>query len=181
KTFNIEDVLTSIIEKLIHRHPHIYGDTIVVNVEEVKQNWEKLKLQEGKKSLLEGVPSSLPALIKAVRLQEKTAQVGFEWEGVDDVVAKVEEEFAEFKSTLLQENGSNKAREEEFGDLLFSLVNLSRYLHIDPEIALERTNRKFKSRFEYIEQHARQPLDDMTLDQMDALWSEAKKKEKEPT
>ncbi len=181
KTFNIEDVLTSIIEKLIHRHPHIYGDTIVENEEEVKQNWEKLKLQEGKKSLLEGVPSSLPALIKAVRLQEKTAQVGFEWEGVDDVVAKVEEEFAEFKSTLLQENGSNKAREEEFGDLLFSLVNLSRYLHIDPEIALERTNRKFKSRFEYIEQHARQPLDDMTLDQMDALWSEAKKKEKEST
>ena len=172
--FDIGDVLTSIVNKLIHRHPHIYGDVTVQDEEEVKQNWEKLKLREGKKSLLEGVPTGLPALIKALRLQEKTAQVGFEWERIDDVLAKVEEELQEFTSACQDDRASSREREAEFGDLLFSLVNLSRYLNIDPETALERTNRKFKSRFEYIEDHAPKALEHMSLEELDALWAEAK-------
>lgn len=172
--FDIGDVLESIVKKLIHRHPHIYGDVKVRDEEEVKQNWEKLKLQKGKKSLLQGVPDALPALIKAYRLQDKTAQVGFEWNHISDVIDKVEEELGEFKE-VYQENEPNHQRmEEEFGDLLFSLVNLSRYIGIDPETALERTNRKFKNRFEYIERNAPAALSDMTLEEMDALWNEAK-------
>lgn len=172
--FDIGDVLTTLVDKLIYRHPHIYGDVTVRDEEEVKQNWEKLKLREGKKSLLEGVPTALPALIKALRLQEKTAQVGFEWERIDDVLAKVEEELQEFKTACQDHQASSSEREAEFGDLLFSLVNLSRYLDIDPETALERTNRKFKSRFEYIEDHAPTELEHMSLEELDALWAEAK-------
>ncbi len=172
--FDIGDVLESIVKKLIHRHPHIYGDVIVKDEEEVKQNWEKLKLKEGRKSLLEGVPDALPALIKAIRLQDKTAQVGFEWTKIDDVMAKVDEELSEFKEAFHERHIDQKAMEEEFGDLLFSLVNLSRYMGIDPETALEKTNRKFKSRFEYIEKHAHSSLNDMSLEEMDVLWNEAK-------
>lgn len=173
--FDIGNVLESIVKKLIHRHPHIYGDIKVKDEEEVKQNWEKLKLREGKKSLLQGVPDGLPALIKAIRIQDKTAQVGFEWDHIDDVIRKVEEELNEFREACLLTDSDPVRREEEFGDLLFSLVNLSRYLEIDPETALEKTNRKFKSRFEYIEEHAPVPLHEMSLDQMDALWVEAKR------
>lgn len=172
--FDIGDVLTAVVQKLIHRHPHIYGDVEVRDEEEVKQNWEKLKLREGKKSLLEGVPDALPALIKAVRLQDKTAQVGFEWDHITDVVDKVEEELNEFKVACLQNESDDTDREEEFGDLLFSLVNLSRYMGIDPETALEKTNRKFKTRFEYIETNATTDLHEMTLEEMDTLWVEAK-------
>lgn len=174
KGFDIGDVLTAIVEKLIHRHPHIYGDVKVRDEEEVKQNWEKLKLKEGKKSMLEGVPDSLPALIKALRLQEKTAQVGFEWTHIDDVLKKVDEELGEFRTACKQHEVGHASREEEFGDLLFSLVNLSRYLNIDPETALERTNRKFKRRFEYIEDRAPVSLHEMSLEEMDVLWKEAK-------
>lgn len=173
--FDIGDVLESVVKKLIHRHPHIYGDTVVKGEEEVKQNWEKLKLREGKKSLLQGVPDGLPALIKAMRIQDKTAQVGFEWNHIDDVIKKVEEELNEFKEAGLHPDMNPAQREEEFGDLLFSLVNLSRYLDIDAETALEKTNRKFKSRFEYIENHAPVPLHQMSLEEMDALWVEAKR------
>lgn len=175
--FDIGDVLTSIVDKLIHRHPHIYGDVKVESEEDVKQNWEKLKLREGKKSLLEGVPTGLPAMIKALRLQEKTAQVGFEWQNTDDVIAKMDEELEEFKNSIEQKNASREDREAEFGDLLFSVINLSRYLEIDPETALERTNRKFKSRFEFIEKHAPKELDQMTLEQLDELWDQAKNHE----
>lgn len=172
--FDIGDVLEAVVQKLIHRHPHIYGDVLVKDEDEVKQNWEKLKLQEGKKSLLEGVPVSLPALIKAQRLQEKTAQVGFEWTNIDDVMAKVDEELSEFREAFQSQSQDKSAMEEEFGDLLFSLVNLSRFMGIDPETALERTNRKFKNRFEYIEMNSTIPLSEMTLDEMDELWNTAK-------
>jgi len=146
-------------------------------MEEVKQNWEQLKLREGKKSLLAGVPNSLPAMVKAYRMQEKTKQVGFEWENAAQVWAKVEEELGE-----LRDNVRNKAPqqdiEEEFGDVLFSLVNYARFIGVDPETALERVNRKFKSRFEYIEAQAPRPLREMTLAEMDVLWEEAKAKER---
>lgn len=174
-SFDIGDVLESIVQKLIHRHPHIYGDVKVQDEEEVKQNWEKLKLKEGRKSLLEGVPGALPALIKAVRLQDKTAQVGFEWTKIDDVKNKVEEELSEFMEVFQENPIDQNKMEEEFGDLLFSLVNLSRYMDIDPETALEKTNRKFKNRFEYIEKHAHTALNKMSLEEMDILWNEAKR------
>lgn len=171
--FNIADALHAICDKLIARHPHIYGDVKVKDEEEVKQNWEQLKLKEGKKSLLAGVPVSLPAMVKAYRMQEKTKQVGFEWENTEQVWAKVEEELGE-----LHDNIRNKAPqqeiEEEFGDVLFSLVNYARFIGVDPETALERVNRKFKSRFEYIETQAPKPLIEMTLEEMDVLWNEAK-------
>ncbi len=174
--FDIADALHAICDKLISRHPHIYGDVQVADDEEVKRNWEQLKLKEGKKSLLEGVPNSLPAMVKAYRMQEKTKQVGFEWENTEQVWAKVEEELGE-----LQENVRNGAPremvEDEFGDVLFSLVNYARFVGVDPETALERVNRKFKRRFEYIEANAPRPLKDMTLGEMDALWNEAKGKE----
>jgi MazG family protein len=174
-SFDIADSLNAICEKLIFRHPHIYGDVKVKDEEEVKANWEKLKLKEGKKSVLEGVPKSLPAMVKAYRMQEKTAKVGFEWENADQVWEKVEEEIGELKEamTLNQEE-----REEEFGDVLFSLINYARFIKVDPETALEKINRKFKRRFEFIEKHAPKDLDDMTLIEMDALWNEAKMIEK---
>ena len=174
QSFDIADALNAICDKLIKRHPHIYGDVKVKDEEEVKKNWEQLKLQEGKKSVLAGVPKSLPAMVKAYRMQEKTKQVGFEWENAGQVWDKVEEEIQEFKETL-EQNMSQERREEEFGDILFSLVNYARFIKIDPETALERVNIKFKKRFEYIEAHAPKDLNDMTLAEMDLLWEAAKK------
>lgn len=175
KAFNIEEALHEVCEKLINRHPHIYGDVTVADEEEVKRNWEKLKLKEGKKSVLEGVPQSLPAMVKAYRMQEKTAKVGFEWESKEQVWDKVREEMEEFQETI-DKGMSAEKKEEEFGDVLFSLINYSRFIDIDPETALEKINRKFKSRFEYIEKNAPKDLDDMTLEEMDVLWNEAKLK-----
>lgn len=169
--FTLIDVLNTNSDKLIRRHPHIYGDLKVENEEEVKKNWEKIKQSEGK-SILAGVPNSLPAMVKAVRLQEKTAQVGFEWDHIDQVWEKVTEELQELKEAV-----KNKEKEEEeLGDLFFALINYSRFLKIDPESALEKCNRKFKSRFEYIEKNAGRPLTEMSLEEMDELWNEAKKK-----
>ena len=172
--FDIADALHTVCDKLIKRHPHIYGDVQVQNEEDVKRNWEQLKLQEGKKSVLAGVPNSLPAMVKAYRMQEKTKQVGFEWENSEQVWAKVEEELGELHEVVMQ-GGSPERVEEEFGDVLFSLVNYARFQGIDPETALERVNRKFKKRFEYIEAHAPRDLREMSLQEMDALWNEAKK------
>lgn len=176
KAFDIADALNDICEKLIRRHPHIYGDLKNVSEDDVKNNWEQLKLKEGKKSMLEGVPNALPAMVKAYRLQEKTAKVGFEWENTDQVWEKVVEEIGEFHEAKTQNMGFDKL-EDEFGDILFALVNYARFMNIDPEIALERTNKKFKRRFEYVEQNAPKPLIDMTLEAMDGLWNEAKKTE----
>ena len=174
--FDIADVANEICDKLIHRHPHIYGDVKVANEEEVKQNWEKLKLKEGKKSVLEGVPKGLPSLVKASRIQEKVAGVGFDWEKPEQVWEKVQEELQEFQDEV---NSDNKdAMEAEFGDVLFSLVNYARFLKINPENALERTNKKFIGRFQYLESKAKglgKELKDMTLAEMDIFWEEAKK------
>jgi MazG family protein len=175
QSFDIADALNSVCEKLIQRHPHIYGDVIVKDEAEVKANWEKLKLKEGKKSVLEGVPKSLPAMVKAYRMQEKTATVGFEWENTEQVWEKVQEEIEELKEAELL---SHAEKEEEFGDVLFSLINYARFIKVDPETALEKVNIKFKKRFEYIEAHATKDLNDMTLSEMDALWNDAKKVEK---
>lgn len=175
--FDIGSVIEQICEKLIRRHPHIYGDIQVSGEEEVKRNWETIKMGEGKKSVLSGVPDSLPAMIKAYRMQDKTRQVGFEWENDQQVWAKVEEEIEEFKE-IVQLNGSKEALEDEFGDILFSLINFARYKGIDPETSLERVNLKFKRRFEYIESRAPKPLKEMTLGEMDALWDEAKELER---
>ncbi len=172
--FEIADALYAVNEKLISRHPHIYGDTIVKDEEEVKRNWEMLKLKEGKKSVLGGVPQSLPAMVKAYRMQEKTAKVGFEWDDVAQVWDKVEEELGELKEAIdLQDQ--NKI-EEEYGDVLFALINYARFIKVDPETALEKINKKFKRRFEYIEDHAQKPLNEMGLEAMDNLWNEAKSK-----
>ncbi|AXO81548.1 nucleoside triphosphate pyrophosphohydrolase [Olleya aquimaris] len=174
--FDIADVCNSICEKLIHRHPHIYGDVKVENEEDVKRNWENLKLKEGKTSVLEGVPNSLPALVKASRIQEKVAGVGFDWEKPEQVWEKVEEELNEFKVEV--DKGDADAMEDEFGDVLFSMVNYARFLNISPENALERTNKKFKKRFQYLEAQAKainKELKDMTLGEMDVFWEEAKK------
>jgi MazG family protein len=171
-SFDIADALNAVSEKLISRHPHIYGDVVVKDEEDVKANWEKLKLKEGKKSVLEGVPSSLPAMVKAYRMQEKTAKVGFEWENTEQVWEKVQEEIEELKEAMTM---SQEKREEEFGDVLFSLINYARFIKVDPETALEKINIKFKRRFEYIEKNAPKSLDDMTLSEMDVLWNEAKK------
>lgn len=176
--FDITSVLTDVCDKLVRRHPHIYGDTEVSGEEEVKQNWESIKKSEGKKSVLSGVPDSMPALIKAYRMQDKTKQVGFEWENEGQVWEKVEEEMAEFKEAAMS-NADHSELEDEFGDILFSLVNFARYKQIDPETALERVNQKFKRRFEYIESAAPKDLKEMTLEEMDALWNEAKVLEKE--
>lgn len=173
--FNIEDVLNFLCEKLIRRHPHIYADTKVENEEDVKANWEKIKLQEGKKSILSGVPKSLPAIVKAFRIQEKAKQVGFEWENKEQVFDKVNEEMSELQEVVQSTIPNQEKLEEEFGDLLFSLVNYARFLNVDPELALEKTNRKFIKRFQYIEKNAPKKLEDMSLDEMDALWNEAKK------
>jgi len=175
KLFDVADSINYCCEKLIRRHPHIYGDTEVKDAEEVKKNWEQLKKKEGKKSVLSGVPNSLPALVKAYRMQDKTAQVGFEWENIDQVWEKVREEVGELHETISKAE-SIERKEDEFGDVLFSLVNYARFAGIDPETALAKTNRKFKSRFEYIEENASKSLEEMSLEEMDALWDEAKKK-----
>jgi len=174
--FTISDVIDAQCEKLIHRHPHIYGDVVVQDEEEVKRNWEKLKLKEGNKSVLDGVPPSLPAMIKAMRIQEKARGVGFDWEKEEQVWEKVEEEMDEFKAEA--EAGEMEKAHEEFGDLLFSLINYARFKHINPEEALERTNKKFIKRFKYLEEatlREGKTLSDMTLAEMDVYWNEAKK------
>ncbi len=179
QAFDIRDVLEGISDKLVHRHPHIYGDVQVDNAEQVADNWEKIKLEEGKKSVLSGVPPSLPPLLKAYRMQEKAKGVGFEWEKREQVWEKVVEEMQELHDEVEKDNPKEKL-EDEFGDLLFALVNYARYLGINPDDALERTNRKFIRRFQYIEtQSAKEGhnLTDMTLEEMDAYWNRAKKEE----
>lgn len=178
--FDIEHVCNEICEKLIHRHPHIYGNVEVKNEEEVKQNWEKLKLQEGKKSVLEGVPNSLPALVKANRIQEKVKAVGFDWEESHQVWDKVIEELNEFQTEV--KAGNQEKMESEFGDVLFSMINYARFLNINPEDALERTNLKFIKRFQYLESKAQEiskPLMEMSLEEMDVFWNQAKKMDKD--
>lgn len=171
--FDIASALNAVCDKLINRHPHIYGDITVKDEAEVKKNWEQLKMKEGKKSVLSGVPNSLPAMVKAFRMQDKTKQVGFEWENDHQVWEKVEEEIEEFKEVHLKNSNPDKI-EEEFGDVLFSLINFARYRGIDPETALEKINKKFKRRFEHIEARATIPLEGMSLEEMDVLWNEAK-------
>ncbi|MBC8035079.1 MAG: nucleoside triphosphate pyrophosphohydrolase [Chitinophagaceae bacterium] len=178
--FTLKNVLDGIAEKLISRHPHIYGNVKVKDEEDVKRNWEKLKLKEGKQSVLSGVPVSMPALIKAMRLQEKSKQVGFEWDNSEQVWEKVEEEMQELREAVQEKDALHT--EEEFGDLLFSLVNYARFLHIDAENALERTNKKFIGRFMAMEKMAAEKgssLDAMTLEEMDALWNSVKTQNKE--
>ena len=173
--FTLEEVIHGIAEKLIVRHPHIYGNVKVDNQEDVKKNWEKLKLKEGKKSILGGVPVSLPATVKALRLQEKARQVGFEWENKEQVWQKVEEETNELHAAVAK--GERDKIEDEFGDLVFSLINYARFLRIDPENALERTNKKFIDRFTKMETEALQQsksLGEMTLEEMDAIWNTIK-------
>jgi XTP/dITP diphosphohydrolase len=174
--FNIADVINSLCDKLIHRHPHIYSDVKVENEEQVKENWEKLKLKEGNTSVLAGVPKSLPALVKASRIQEKARAVGFDWDKPEQVWEKVEEELAEFKHEI-DNNSSHEKMENEFGDVLFSLINYARFRNINPEDALERTNKKFIKRFQYLEAEALKAgkeLSDMTLAEMDVHWNKAK-------
>ncbi len=179
--FDVADVLHGICDKLVSRHPHIYGDIKVENEEDVKRNWEQLKLKEGNKSVLSGVPGSLPALVKSMRIQEKARGVGFDWEEKSQVWAKVEEEMGEFKEMFDVETDQaidKEKAEGEFGDLLFSLVNYARFIDINPETALERTNKKFIKRFQYLEEKAKEAnknLKDMTLAEMDIFWEEAKK------
>ncbi len=177
--FDMADIADHISEKLIKRHPHIYGDVRVTDADEVKRNWEKLKMKEGKKSVLEGVPRSLPAMIKAMRMQEKAAGVGFDWPDKASVWKKVEEEMAELKRA--EEQNDPAAVEDEFGDLLFSLINYARFLGVNPETALEKTNKKFKRRFEKIEVEAGKQgkrIHEMSLEEMDAVWNREKRKEK---
>jgi XTP/dITP diphosphohydrolase len=172
--FTVESVLNRISDKLIDRHPHIYGDVEVKDEEEVKRNWEKLKLKEGKKSILQGVPKSLPALVKASRIQEKVKGIGFEWDNIEDVWAKVTEELNELKIEIDQKSENI---EEEFGDLIFSLVNLSRYIEVQPENALAKTNSKFIQRFQLMENMVESEnlkLEDMTLSEMDIYWEKSK-------
>ncbi len=174
--FDIADVCNSICEKLISRHPHIYGDVEVADEEEVKRNWENLKLKEGRNSVLEGVPKSLPALVKANRIQDKVSGVGFDWEEPQQVFEKVKEELDELQQEVSVDNKDKI--EAEFGDVLFSMINYARFLKVDPENALERTNKKFIKRFQYIEAKAKEigkSLKDMTLAEMDVFWEEAKK------
>ena len=173
--FDITSAIDKVCEKLIRRHPHIYGDVHVTDDEEVKQNWERLKMAEGKKSIFQGVPAALPPLVKAQRMQEKAAKVGFEWEEAEEVWSKVEEEIGELREAVV--SGTANERIGEFGDLLFALVNYGRFIEVDAHYALEKTNKKFRSRVEYIEKQAQKPLSEMTLGQMDALWNEAKNKE----
>lgn len=173
--FDIADVANGVCEKLIIRHPHIYGDVKVDDEEDVKRNWEKIKLKEGNKSVLGGVPKSLPALVKASRIQDKAAGVGFDWDNIDDVFAKVKEEIEELHTEVKAQK--HTAIEAEFGDVLFSLINYARFLKVNPEDALERTNKKFIARFQYLERKAAESgksLRDMTLAEMEAYWQEAK-------
>lgn len=174
--FDIADVCNEICDKLVYRHPHIYSDSVVKDEEEVKQNWEKLKLKEGKKSVLEGVPQSLPALVKASRIQDKVKGVGFDWEEPHQVWDKVQEELEELQVEV--KSGNQDKIEAEFGDVLFSMINYARFLNVNPEDALERTNKKFIKRFQYLESKAEElgkPLMEMTLAEMDVFWNEAKK------
>jgi XTP/dITP diphosphohydrolase len=174
--FDVTSVLNGICDKLIHRHPHIYGDVTADSEEEVKANWEKIKLKEGKKSVLEGVPNTLPALIKAMRIQEKVKGIGFEWSELEDVKNKVIEEFSELHEAQLNKNSDQIL--DEFGDVLFSLVNYARFIGINPEDALESTNQKFKARFQKMEDLIREDSENMTemsLDEMDVYWEKAKK------
>jgi XTP/dITP diphosphohydrolase len=178
--FTLEDVLKAITEKLIIRHPHIYGDVEVRNEEEVKKNWEKLKLKEGKESVLSGVPVGLPALVKAIRIQEKVKQVGFEWDHREQVYEKIMEELQELQVAVKENDAS--AMEEELGDLLFSVVNYARFLKVDADSALERTNLKFINRFQLLEKEVRSEgknLQEMSLEEMDELWNAIKKRNKE--
>ena len=173
--FTLEEVINGVCEKLIVRHPHIYGDVKVENDEDVKQNWEKIKLKEGKKSVLGGVPKSLPALVKAIRLQEKSKTVGFEWDNTSQVWDKVKEEMKELEEAVA--TGQKDKMEDEMGDVLFSLVNFARFLQVDAENALERTNKKFIERFTGMEKAAAEEnrlLHDMSLEEMDALWNKMK-------
>lgn len=173
--FDIADVANGVCDKLIIRHPHIYGDVKVDNEEDVKRNWEKIKLKEGNKSVLGGVPKSLPALVKASRIQDKAAGVGFDWDNIDDVFAKVKEEIEELHAEVKAQK--HTAIEAEFGDVLFSLINYARFLKVNPEDALERTNKKFIARFQYLERKATESsksLRDMTLAEMETYWQEAK-------
>ena len=175
--FTLEEVINGVCEKLIHRHPHIYGDVKVNDEEDVKRNWEKLKLKEGKTSILSGVPKSLPSMVKAMRLQEKAKQVGFEWETTAQVWDKVKEEEQELLEAI--ETGDSNKIEDELGDVFFSLVNLARFLQVDAENSLERTNKKFINRFTKMEAEALQSgklLHDMTLEEMDAIWNNIKKR-----
>ena len=174
--FDITDVLNGICNKLVYRHPHIYGDVEAVSDKEVKQNWEKMKLKEGNKSVLEGVPRSLPAMVKAVRIQEKVRGVGFDWDDIEQVWEKVYEELEELQTEV--QAGDKMKTEQEFGDLLFSLINYSRFVDINPEDALERTNKKFIQRFQQMETFLKEEgkdLSDMALSEMDVYWEQAKK------
>ena len=172
QAFDMASSLEAINKKLIDRHPHIYGDVIAEDEAAVKRNWEKLKMKEGRSSILEGVPKSLSSIVKAYRIQEKVKQVGFEWENIEQVWDKVEEERAELIQAVQERDQAHI--EEEFGDLLFALINYARFAKIDPEAALQKTNRKFIQRFKYIEEHAPKSLDEMSLEEMDALWNRAK-------
>ena len=177
KLFDLTDVLNSICEKLIRRHPHIYGNVEANDAEAVKQNWEKIKMTEGRTSVLDGVPNTLPAVVKAVRMQEKARGIGFDWDNANQVKDKVMEEWNELQVELSKVDNHDNI-EAEFGDLLFALINWSRFIGVNPEDALERTNKKFKQRFQYMEKRSREtgrPLQDMTLDEMDLWWNEAKK------
>ena len=175
KAFDIGDVATAISEKLIHRHPHIYGNIKVNNEEDVKRNWEQLKLKEGKKSVLEGVPQGLPAVIKASRIQEKVAGIGFDWEQPEQVWDKVQEELSELNEEI--KAGNNENIEKEFGDVLFSMINYARFINVNPENALEKTNKKFINRFQYLERESKKEgknLADMSLAEMDIYWEKSK-------
>lgn len=175
--FDINDVIQTICDKLVERHPHIYGDEIAKTEEDVKKNWEKIKLKSGRKSVLEGVPKSLPAMVKATRIQEKARGIGFDWENSHQVFEKVKEEFEELHVEL-NENENTKEVEKEFGDVLFSMINYARFIGVDPESALERTNKKFISRFTFLEQEVKLKglkMDEMTLGEMDLIWNKSKK------
>ncbi|CAM1362695.1 XTP/dITP diphosphohydrolase [Tenacibaculum sediminilitoris] len=176
QAFDIADVANAISDKLIDRHPHIYGDVVVENEEDVKKNWEKIKLKEGKKSVLEGVPKSLPAVVKANRIQDKVAGVGFDWEEPHQVWEKVQEELSELNEEI--KNNNQKQIEKEFGDVLFSMINYARFIGVNPENALEKTNKKFINRFQYLEKVAKKEgkqLSEMTLAEMDVHWENSKK------
>lgn len=178
--FTLTDVLEGISKKLIHRHPHIYSDVKVQDEEEVKRNWEKLKMQEGKKSILSGVPRSLPSMIKAIRIQEKVKQVGFEWDHKEQVLEKIQEELLELQEAVATNDATKM--EEELGDVLFSVINYARFLQVDADLALERTNDKFMQRFSLLEEEALRDgkqLSEMTLEEMDVIWNAIKKRNRE--
>jgi len=177
KAFDISDVINSLCEKLIFRHPHIYGDAVVTSEEEVKENWEKLKLKEGNKSVLGGVPKSLPSLLKAIRIQDKARSAGFDWDNKEQVWEKVLEELDELKHEV--ENNNKEKIEEELGDVIFSIINYARFIGVNPDDSLEKTNKKFIKRFQYIEQEANKinkQLSDMSLEEMEVLWQQSKSK-----